>query len=324
MNFSWEKLRTYARVVMDEIRGRNVGTFMVFLGISFLFWVLMSLNDDIQRDFVLPVKLENVPSDVTLLTSEPSTINLTIKDKGSALVRYALGTNPALTFNFNDIQVDNNRIVITRQKANNAIRGIFGQAQVMALNPDSISVPFTRRPPVTVKVRLTTDDISAAPQFMVSGNITFTPDTVRLYAARSLRNITTIPTEPLNATNLRDTTEMELRLIPPEGMRAIPATVKVRIPVEALILTTCNVPIHVENVPVGKHLVLFPAEAKVSYLIPMSMYNSGEKPNFKVIADFRHRSQITGRMALRLPSLSNIYHSPMLLTDSVEYIIEQH
>lgn len=181
MGYNFEKLKSQAKVVMDEVRGRNVGTFLVFLLVSFLFWVLMALNDDIQRDFVVPVKLENVPSDVTLLTSEPTSLNLTIKDKGSSLIRYALGSNPILTFNFNDIAVGNNRIVITRQKANNAIRGVFGQAQVMALNPDSISVPYTRRPPRTVKVRLNTEDIAAAPQFMVSGKITFSPDTVSLY-----------------------------------------------------------------------------------------------------------------------------------------------
>lgn len=311
-------------VIVDEVRGRNVGTFMVFLGISFLFWLLMALNDDIQRDFVVPVKLENVPSDVTLLTNEPTSLNLTIKDKGSALIRYSLGSNPILTFNFNDINADNNRIVITRQKANNAIRGIFGQAQVMALNPDSLSVPYTRRPPQNVRVRLNTDDISAAPQFMISGAVTFYPDTVSLYAARAIRNVTTITTEPVTATNLRDTTELEVRLIAPEGMRAIPATVKVKIPVEPLILTTHTVPVIVEHAPSGKHVVIFPAEAKVSYLLPMNLYNSGAAPTFKVIADFSKRSRVTGRMPLILPQLPKQFRNPMLLTDSVEYLIEQH
>lgn len=324
MGYNFEKLKSQAKVVMDEVRGRNVGTFLVFLLVSFLFWVLMALNDDIQRDFVVPVKLENVPSDVTLLTSEPTSLNLTIKDKGSSLIRYALGSNPILTFNFNDIAVGNNRIVITRQKANNAIRGVFGQAQVMALNPDSISVPYTRRPPRTVKVRLNTEDIAAAPQFMVSGKITFSPDTVSLYSARPIKNITSVTTEPISAANLRDTTELEVRLLAPEGMRVIPATVKVKIPVEALILATHTVPIVVENAPAGKHLVIFPAEAKVNYLVPMNMYNSGDKPTFRVVADFARRSRVTGRMPLALPQLPKQYQSPMLLTDSVEYLIEQH
>ncbi|MDE6265913.1 MAG: hypothetical protein K2M07_01000 [Muribaculaceae bacterium] len=324
MGTNLEKLRRWVILVMEEVRGRNVGTFMVFLVISALFWLLMALNDDVQRDFVVPVKLENVPADVTLLTSEPTSLNLTIKDKGSALVRYALGSNPTLTFDFADISADNNRIVITRQKANNAIRGVFGQAQVMALNPDSISVPFTRRPPKTVKVRLNTEDVSTAPQFIISGGITFTPDTVRLYSARPIRDISSITTEPVSANNLRDTTEIEVRLIPPEGMRAIPATVKVKIPVEPLILANRSVPIEVENGPSGKRVVVFPAEAKVSYLIPMNVYNSGDQPTFRVIADFSRRSRVTGRMPLILPALPKTYRNPMLLTDSAEYLIEQH
>ncbi|MBD5192499.1 MAG: hypothetical protein HDS88_06365 [Bacteroidales bacterium] len=324
MGTNLEKLRQWMRLIMDEVRGRNVGTFMIFLIISALFWLLMALNDDVQRDFVVPVKLENVPTDVTLLTSEPSSLNLTIKDKGSALVRYALGSNPTLTFNFNDIDADNNRIVITRQKANNAIRGVFGQAQVMALNPDSLSVPYTRRPPKTVKVRLNTEDVSAAPQFMISGKVTYSPDTVLLYSARPIRDISGITTEPISANNLRDTTEIEVRLVPPEGMRAIPSTVTVKIPVEPLILVTHNIPIEVENGPGGKHVVMFPAEAKVSYLIPMNLYNAGDNPTFRVIGDFSRRSRVTGRMPLVFPALPKQYHNPMLLTDSVEYLIEQH
>ena len=324
MRLSKERILAHIKPLIDEIRGRNVGSFMIFLLISCLFWVLMALNDDIQRDFEIPVKLENVPADVTLLTSEPSSINLTIKDKGSALIRYSLGNTPQLTFNFEDIAVDNNRLVITRQKANNAIRNIFGQAQVMALNPDSLSVPFTRLPPKTVRVKLNCEDVSAAPQFTISGKPTFTPDTVRLYSARPIKQLRAVTTEPVIATNLKDTTTMTVRLITPEGTRAIPPVVTVTIPVEPLILTTRTLPIITINVPQSKHLVLFPPEGKVNYLIPMSVYNSGDKTSLNIIADFARRNPATGRMPLSLPTLPKNYQNPTLLTDSVEYLIDQH
>ena len=69
--------------------GRNALTFFVFLLISTVFWFLMALNDEVQRDFRLPVTLVDFPEDVTIISGVTATVNVTVKDKESSLVKFA-------------------------------------------------------------------------------------------------------------------------------------------------------------------------------------------------------------------------------------------
>ena len=47
--------------MLRTAKGRNILTFLVFLAISTIFWFLLALNDDVQENYGLPVKLEDFP-----------------------------------------------------------------------------------------------------------------------------------------------------------------------------------------------------------------------------------------------------------------------
>lgn len=76
--------------------GKNALVFLVFLCVSAVFWTLLALNDEIQREFDIPVELTEVPDGVTLISSPPQSINVSVKDKGGALVRYQWGGTPPI------------------------------------------------------------------------------------------------------------------------------------------------------------------------------------------------------------------------------------
>lgn len=308
-----------------SVKGRNCITLLIFVAISTFFWLLMALNDELQRDFELPVKFDNVPPDVTLLTAQPVVLNVSLKDKGSSLMRYGWGKPPTVQFDFNDVKAKNDRIIINPLKINNAIRGIFGQATVVTLKPDSVMIPFTRRPGKIVKVKVITGDITTSGQYVVSGAVRAETDTVRLFASTKIpANLRTVDTEPVNAEYLNDTTRVQARIIPPEGMIAIPSTVTVLIPVEPLVAREVTVPVDVINAPRGKNIVTFPSTVKVSFLMPMSVYNNTEESRFAVSANYAKRSSTTSRMPLTITGSPNSFHNVELQTDSVEYLIEQH
>ncbi|MDE6074309.1 MAG: hypothetical protein K2J42_01945 [Muribaculaceae bacterium] len=308
-----------------SVKGRNCITLLIFVAIATFFWVLMALNDELQRDFELPVSFDNVPSDVTLLNSQPVVLNVSLKDKGSSMIRYGWGKPPTVQFDFNDVKAKNDKIIINPLKINNAIRGIFGQATVVALKPDSVMIPFTRRPGKIVKVRVETGDITTSGQYVVSGNLRAETDTVRLFSSTKIpANLRTVDTEPINAEYLTDTTRIQARIIPPEGMIAIPSTVTVMIPVEPLVAREITVPVEVANAPRGKTVVTFPSSVKVSFLLPMSVYNNTDESRFVVSANYSKRSSTTSRMPLTISGAPTSYHNIELHTDSVEYLIEQH
>lgn len=301
-------------------RGKNVATFLVFLLISTFFWILMALNDELQRDFILPVKFENVPSDVTLLNNEPLTFEVSLKDKGSSLIRYGWGEPPTVKFNFNDLRSGTNRLVINPVKAANAIRNNFGQATIVALKPDSVIIPYTRRSGKLVHIEPEVAEITAANQYIISGKIKFTPDTVRLYSVdRIPRSLTKVTTVPITALSLTDTTQIEVKLEAPKGMRVIPSTVTATIPVEPIISREITIAVEPINVPRGKKVLTFPSQIEVTLLVPISKY-SAELPTVVANANYARRS--ASKLPLTIDHLPSEFSGVRMQTDSVEYLVE--
>ncbi|MDE6353194.1 MAG: hypothetical protein K2K88_08685 [Muribaculaceae bacterium] len=323
LNLNLKDLKKTLIDFFKSVKGRNFLTLLIFVGISTFFWILMALNDELQRDFELPVQFNEVPRDVTLLTSQPVILNVSLKDKGSSLMRYAWGKPPTVQFNFNDVKSKNERIIINPVKINNAMRGIFGQATVVALKPDSVVIPYTHRPGKIVRVKVITGDITTTGQSVISGELKAEIDTVRLYSSSKIpTNLRTVDTEPVNAEYLDDTAHVQVRIVPPEGMIAIPSTVTVRIPVEPLVAKEITVPVEVINAPGNKNIVTFPSSVKVSFLMPMSIYNNSNEARFIVSANY---SQRTGtKLPLTISGIPPAYHNVEIHTDSVEYLIEQH
>ncbi|MDE7119568.1 MAG: hypothetical protein K2O10_03070, partial [Muribaculaceae bacterium] len=46
---------------LRTVKGRNALTFFIFLLISAVFWVLMALNDEVQHDYKLQLRLAGFP-----------------------------------------------------------------------------------------------------------------------------------------------------------------------------------------------------------------------------------------------------------------------
>ena len=165
-----------------------------------------------------------------------------------------------------------------------------------------------------------TVEATAASQFVISGPITVTPDTVKVYSARHLRiRPQVVKTAKITRSELKDTLCLEVRLMPEPGTRMEPSKVLVTVPVEPLISKTREVPVQLVHAPGNDAVVLFPSRVRVSYLLPMSLYNS-ENNVVTVTADYsRHHD---GKMPLAIGALPDYYRGVELSTDSVEYLIE--
>lgn len=323
MNFR-EALQ-WLKAEIHSTTGKNALVFLVFLCVSAVFWMLLALNDEIQREFDIPVELTEVPDSVTLLSSPPQSINVSVKDKGSALIRYQWGGTPPIKLRFKDFNAAENRIFMGENQINAVVRSYFGAgAQIMVSKPDSIAVVYTNRPGHNLPVRLNVE-AHADPRFVINGPITVSNDSVKIYSVDDLPvTLHSVETYPSSHSGLTDTARIMVKVKVPNGMRAVPAAVRVTIPVEPLIAKTRMVPVEVVNVPSDKSVVTFPSEVEISYLIPMSMYNNDDY-SVKAYADYNKVSPLRSvtKIPVELPLLPDSYRGAVLSTDSVEYVIEQ-
>lgn len=260
--------------------GRNALTFFVFLLISTVFWFLMALNDEVQHDFRLPVTLADFPEDVTIISGTTATVNVTVKDKESSLMKFAWGGMPQIRLNYDEfLKVGEHSLVYSVNQLNSSVRGAFGPtATILAVRPDSLNLVYTRNPGVRTRVRV---DVEAhtQPQCIQFGPVTMSPDSVMLFSnSKRLYSVDELQTAPVVLRDLADTAVVEAKLVVPEGMRAIPSTISLSVPVEPLVSRTRRVELQVVDAPSGHRLVPFPSVVEVSFLMPKSLYNKENTP----------------------------------------------
>lgn len=313
-----------AKEGLRTVKGRNALTFLVFLAISAVFWVLMALNDEVQHDYRLKLKLAGFPDNMTIISGANPTVSVSVKDKGSALMKFTWNTQPELTVNYDEFsKAGDHNLLMTQAQLNSAVRNIFGSsATIIAVRPDSLSLHYTTNPGVPVKVRIDAD-VRPAPSAVAFGRVTLSTDTVMLYSNSKERSrIKTLTTQPIILTGLTDTAHVSAALIVPPGMRAVPSQIKVTIPVEPLVTKTRKVEIAQRNVPAGKRLVTFPSMVEVDYLLPKSLYNSDASP-VKGVVDFSAYRPGEKKLPVTVLPLPNYYRFVSVRPSEVEFVIEE-
>ena len=317
--FNSFKLRVYNEA--HSARGKNVLLYLMFVVVAFVFWLLLSLDTEVQRDFDVPVVVENVPDSVTFISVPPATINVAVTAKGSQLLQFRWGNTPTLKLNFNDYVAGDNVWAVTSNKLESRVRDCFGNSIIInAVRPDSMRLDFTRIPGEPMALVIDSE-VTPNMQCIISGKIRANVDSVMVYSIHPIHEgLVQAITEPIVRRDLKDTTYVEVPLHPIAGYRFIPDRVRVTIPVEPLIAKRQVVRVGSMNLPDDVSIITFPSEVTVSYLVPMSRYND-EYP-IDAYVDFDDVLSSSTHLPINfslLPQyISNISVSP----DSVEYVIE--
>lgn len=304
-------------------RGKALLQFLMFLGMSFIFWTALILNEDFHNDISVPISISNIPDSVTLITEPPKNIKISLKAKGYNFLKYKLKTSPGVNISFNKYK-QNNRILLGNTEMQELTRMIFGTNSVStSFSPDSINIYFTTKPGKRLKLEIDTE-ISTENKYIVNGEIKSDIESVMLYALNNIpSNITSIKTEPIRLDELKKSTIIKARVIAPHGMKVIPDSVNVTIPVEPLILKKKSTTIEINNCPNNCKIITFPSIIELNYLVPKSRYNN-ETTQIKIYVDYNDININANKLPVRISDIPSNYRGVTPSIDSVEYIIEQY
>lgn len=312
-----EKIKT----ILRKFLGRQTVVFLIFLFISGILWLIMSLNENMQRNLTCEIQLTNVPDSVTLISRMPSSVTVNVSGKGTGLVKYQFGSEPVVNINFNTYR-NGNRINVSESELSSIIQNSLGsEVHIQRMDLDSINVLFTTLPGVEVPVKI---DCNIKPVITarLSGAPVSDPSKVKLYGVtRESLNISEISTEPIDYKNVKESFEQRVRLITPRGVRAVPDTVTVKVKIETLLYRSEEVPVTVINTPANINIIPNPPTVKVDYLVPESQPDA--KPDLSVIADFKSLNGSLNSEKIRIRLLHPDDYV-FLSTDSVYYLAEIH
>lgn len=320
-----ERLRHLFDRVSGALRttkGRNVLIYLAFVCVAFIFWCLMSLDSEVQRNYDIPLRLENFPDSLTVIHDIPGDLSATVQGKGSQLLRFIWGEPSPMKVQFDASAASDGTFTLSQQKLEARLRDYFGGGvSILSVKPDSLSLTFTasegKRVALHVNAQIETDL-----QSIESGIPVANVDSVTLYSTGPIpRSITSVSTELLSRTGLTDTTRFDVKVQAPRGMRVIPDHVIVTVPVEQLVSKKVRVEVNGSGVPDGTRLLLFPSSVEVSFLVPIS--NSRDEYPIRAYVDYREAARSTnGKAAVLLGPIPGRYYSISHSPDSVEFIIE--
>lgn len=305
-------------------RGRDSLMFLLFVAISAVLWLVLSLNEEEQFDVRLPMKITHVPDSVTLISPGPEALNVSLRARGTQVIKMLAGAMPTVSIDFRAYR-SNGMLHLNATELKALARTTAGGSQVSVVYPDSLSIPYTTHPgfimPVNIDYKVTT-----GPQSALNGRPRISADSVKVFMAPGLAlpdNYNAVTTEPIRLTGLSDSETRRVRLLGPSGSRIIPDSIDVSFDVEPLIFKSRKVVIEPVNVPEGTKLITFPAQIDVFYMVPMSAYVKSD-PHFRIVADYRRidHNNPSKMMKLTLRDVPSNLQNVHLSVDSAEYIIE--
>lgn len=310
------------RNIRNSSRFRSILTFAVFVGISAMFWLILTLNESVQDGCVVNVRINNKPDSVTFISDVPKTIHVEVKDKGSSLMRSMWMKKPTVSLNFRELS-DNGQLICSRSDMMAALKETFGSsATIVSSSLDSMRLVYTDRPgksvPVVVAVRA-----SAHAGYIVYGHPAAEPVRVTAYGPREIIDtLTRVFTKAYVESDLSESRSFTAELKSIHGVRLIPGDVHVKVNVEPLVAKEDMVAVVAENVPHDENLLLFPSNVRVSYYVPMSEFDDDWKA-VRVVVDYNDVAYHMGeRIPLRIEPINGVNAvNPRLHSDSVEYTL---
>ena len=300
--------------------------FMFFLFLSFIFWLIITLNETYEKEIKIPAQVVGIPKNVVLTSVPVDTVRATIRDKGWVIMVYLytdrLGTIQ-IPFKSYDRGRGNGSVSINDLKRFIEQR-LELSSKVTAVKPDHLEFSYNngecRRVPVRWAGRVIPDQL-----YFIS-HVEYLPDSVEIYAStEKLDSIRAVYTEALNYVNFRDSLTVDCQLAHINDVKIVPDRVRIRFHTDVLTEETIsNVPIRCLNLPEGKVLRTFPRYAKVHFVAGVSQIRSLRAEDFMVVADFReimvnHKEKCN----LYLREVPRGVSRAVLETKQVDYLIEE-
>lgn len=306
-------------------KSREFFVFLFFFLIAGGFWLLQTLNNDYEAEFSVPVRLRGVPNN-TVITSEPaSELHIKVKDKGTVLLNYMLGKSfYPITLDFTDYKgVDNHVRVYASQFEKKVLGQLNVSTRLLSMKPDTLEYIYATGASKLVPVKLS-GTVSAGRQYYLSDTV-FKPDSVLAYAPQGvLDTITAAYTQRLRLENISDTLRRQVSLLTQKGVKFVPGSIEMMLPVDIYTEKTVEVPLHGINFPADKVLRAFPSKVQVTFQVGLSRFRRINADDFHINVSYEELLRLgSDKYTVKLKNIPEGVNQVRFNPEQVDFLIEQ-
>lgn len=306
-------------------KSREFFVFLFFFIVAGGFWLLQTLNNDYEAEFSIPVRLKGVPNN-TVITSEPaSELRIKVKDKGTVLLNYMLGKSfYPVTLDFSDYNGSDNHVRIYASEFEKKVLGQLNvSTRLISMKPDTLEYIYSTGASKLIPVKLR-GTVSAGRQYYLSDTI-FNPDSVLVYApAGVLDTITAAYTCQVKLENISDTLKRQIPLLTQKGVKFVPASIEMVLPVDIYTEKTVEVSLHGVNFPADKVLRAFPSKVQITFQVGLSRFRKITASDFHLNVSYEELLHLgSDKYTVKLKNVPEGVSQVRFNPEQVDFLIEQ-
>jgi len=308
-------------------RSREALVFAFFVLISAAFWLMQTLNETYDMEIAVPLTLEGVPQGTVLTTELPEAVHVTVRDKGTSLLKYYVRRTPIrLTFDFeaHDLGEDFGHVTLNHNEVQKQLQAkVESSSRVVAIRPDTLEYFYTRGVERRMAVAFR-GHIQPNPLYYLA-EVRCDPDSVTVWGEKHfLDSLTSVATVVTNIQGLTETTSRQVQLASIRGVKFEPAEVQITAVVDVFTQKSVQVPIVGTNFPGGYSLRTFPASATVSFRVGAKDFKDITADNFVLTATYEELLSLPDSMlTLKLRSVPDGVSHVRITPSAVQFLIEK-
>ena len=196
---------------------------------------------------------------------------------------------------------------------------------VTVIAEEKISFTFSPQSYRKVPVIVPEISLSYAPQYMKTGALSITPDSVLVYGnVADLEKVTSVTSRPIRLQGLSSDTRGEVSLNRIPGMRLGCRSIQYHIPVDRFVEETVDVELKVRDVPLGKKVLLLPSHVRVVCRTPFSEKKRLSADDLSCTLRYRDlASSVSSKVIPRMTSSTCKIYSYETEPKMVDFIISE-
>ena len=302
-------------------------TFLVFICISILFWMLINLSETYSSEVVFKVNYSNLNSSKTLQSELIKQVKVSIVSTGFNLIGYKL-RDQNLTIDLNSIlhkngskcyYLPNNHLVELQSQ-------LDIETKINRILQDTIFVSLGANKTKKVPVELDSD-IQFKLGYNIVDEILISPAFVNITGPESqLDTINKLVTKKLrlSETSTGIISVIGLQTSKYSNISFSESEVLVTAKVDKFTEGSLTVPFSIINLPSNYSITTFPDEVDVIYQVALSNFNKITKDNMEIVCDFKDSEDNSLTYLIpKLQAQSGLITSVRIVPEKIEFLIEK-
>jgi len=305
---------------------RKLRVFLLFLMLSFLFWMLIKLSKNYIADVNFDLVYMDEPKNKLLQSNSDKKITLTLNALGFKLLRYSLKSEK-LNYSLTDLEKfkGTEYYSITKTKINYLQAQLPAEIVVLKVKPDTLYFDFGVKKSKKVKI-MPNVKIHFKPGFNLTKKYTINPEFVTISGPKKfVDSIDVVHSELLELNDVASSFGVAVNLLNNSDVISLSiGQVNISGEVEKITEGFFNLPFKVINLP-RKHIIsTFPKEVKVVYQVALKDYNKITENSFVVQCDYRET--LDNNLEYLVPKIiekPNILFDVKIVPNKIEYLVKK-